>query len=311
MTLRPPSMRSLVAFEAVARLQSVSRAADELCITQAAVSIRLKGLEEHLGFQLFRRENGQFRLSPAGTRYLQTVREIISRLTEAAQWAQRPVAAVRLDVFTAFAQHWLIPRFDRLTEALSDVEIALFVHDDDDDRPALHDNDLSIQLAERAEPGMVKLIDDELIAVCRPDIQARFRLYHPQHLSRATLLYEGTQDTLDAGRSDAALWLRKAGLDAGGLQRAIGFRNASLLIDASLFRLGVGLVRHSLVVDELAAGRLVVPFEHSIVCRRGIYLAGAPVGGQDEDVARLHSWLTAEAARTCASIARAALREPA
>lgn len=309
MTLRPPSMRSLVAFEAVARLQSVSRAADELCITQAAVSIRLKGLEEHLGFQLFLRENGQFRLSPAGTRYLQTVRDTISRLTEAAQWAQRPVAAVRLNVFSAFAQHWLIPRFDRLTTALGDVEIALFVDGDDDDRPAPHDHDLSVQLAEHAEPGMVKLIEDELIAVCRPDIQAKFRLYHPQHLARATLLYEGTQDTLDAGRSDAALWLRKAGLDAGGLQRAIGFRNTPLLIDAALFRIGVALVRHSLVVDELAAGRLVMPFEHSIACRRSIYLAGAPIGGRDEDVARVRSWLLAEAAATSAKMAPAALRE--
>ncbi|HEV2673658.1 MAG TPA: LysR family transcriptional regulator [Aliidongia sp.] len=310
MSRRPPSIRSLEAFEAVARLQSVSRAAEELCITQAAVSIRLKGLEEHLGFLLFVRENGQFRLSAAGARYLMTVREVIGRLTEAADWAQRPVTAVRLTVFNAFAQHWLIPRFDRLMTALGEIEVALIVHDESDPA-AHHDTDLSIRLADREEPGMVRLVDDELIAVCRPDFQTKFRLFHPQDLLRVKLLHEGGQEALHAGRSDPGNWLRKAGIDAGGLSHAIGFRNASLLVDAALHRIGVALVRHSLVVDEIAEGRLVMPFSHAVPCGQAIYLAGAPMIERDAHVARLRNWLIAEAASTSAIMAPVALRQPA
>lgn len=299
-----------MAFEAVARLQSVSRAADELCITQAAVSIRLKGLEEHLGFLLFVRENGQFRLSAAGTRYLSTVREVIDRLTEAADWAQRPLSAVRLTVFNTFAQHWLIPRFDRLMTDLGEIEVALTVHDEND-RTTLHDTDLSIQLADREEPGAVRLINDELIAVCRPDFQTQFHLFHPSDLLRVKLLHEGGPDTLHSGRSDPGNWLRKAGLDASGFSRAIGFRNASLLVDAALHRIGVALVRHSLVVDEINEGRLAMPFGHSVPCGQAIYLAGAPMAERDGNVARLRDWLIAEAASTSAIMAPIVLRRPA
>ena len=301
MTRRPPSIRSLVAFEAIARLQSVSRAADELCITQAAVSIRLKGLEEHLGFLLFVRENGQFRLSAAGARYLVTVREVIDRLGEAAEWAQRPLSAVRLSVFNSFARHWLLPRFDPLMTALADTEVALTVHDDGE-RPSLHDTDLAIRLADRPELGAVKLIDDELVAVCRPELQGRARLCLPADLAAnpapVKLLHEGSVEALHAGRGDAGAWLRKAGLDPAGFTRTIGFRNASLLVDAALHRIGVALVRHSLVVDEIAQGRLVTPFAHSVPCAQAIYLVTAPMADRDTGVARLRNWLATETRKT-------------
>ena len=299
-----------MAFEAVARLQSVSRAADELCVTQAAVSIRLKGLEEHLGFLLFVRENGQFRLSAAGARYLATVRDVIGRLTDAAEWALRPMTAVRLCVFNALAQHWLLPRFARLAAALGEIEVALIVQEDGD-RAILHEADLSILLADRAEPGMIKLMDDELVAVCRRDFQAKYRLFQPHDLQRVKLLHEGGPEALHGSRSDPGLWIRKAGLDPDSLTGALNFRNASLLVDAALHRIGVALVRHSLVADEIADGRLIMPFGHSAPCTQAIYLAGAPAVERDTGAARLREWLVAEAAATSAAIGPGALRQPA
>lgn len=303
-----PSIGSLVAFEAVARLQSVTRAAEEVGITQAAASIRIKGLEEHLGFTLFERENGQFRLSVAGAQYLKTVRELIGRLAQAAERARHSISAVRLTVFNAFAQHWLIPRFDRLTTALGDVEVALIVHDESD-RAALHDADLSIQLADWQEHRAVKLFDDKLVAVCRPDFQAKFGLSTPQDLLRVKLLHEGRHDTLQVGRSDPGNWLRKTGIDPGSLTHAISFCNASLLVDAALHHMGVALVRHSLVADEIAEGRLVTPFRHSVLCHQAIYLVGSGSEDRDAGVSKLRDWLVAEAVSTDAIMSPSAPRQ--
>ncbi|GGF05444.1 LysR family transcriptional regulator [Aliidongia dinghuensis] len=303
----PPSIRSLVAFEAVARLQSVSRAAEELCITQAAASIRVKGLEEHLGFLLFTRENGQVRLTPAGARYLETVRDVIDRLVEAAEWAGRPATVVRLTVFDAFAQHWLIPRFDRLMEELADIEVSLIVDNERESTP-LRETDLAIQLTDTPPPGAVKMLDDELVAICRPDFQIRHRLFEPRDLDRVKLLVDHT----DAGRapaapSDTVLWLKRAGLDVRRLESAIEFRQAALLIDAALHRVGVALVRQSLVIDEIAEGRLVIPFDHSVPCQQPIYLAAAPLTGGDENIRRVRDWLLREARATRTAIEPALL----
>lgn len=324
MNRRPPSIRSLVAFEAVARLQSVSRAADELCITQAAASIRIKGLEEHLGFALFSRENGQIRLTQAGSRYLGTVREVIDRLAKAAEWAGRPASAVRLTVFNAFAQHWLMPRFGRLMRELADIEVSLIV-DDERDAPPLHETDLAIHLADAAPvpdatrpPAMklpaakllaTKLLDDELVAICRPDFQARHRLSEPRDLDRVTLLVEQGEAGTGPAPSDTALWLRRAGLDPARIDGAIGFRDAALLIDAALHRVGVALVRRSLVMGEIEEGRLTIPFDLSVQCRRPVWLAVATAA--DDNVCRVRDWLLAEAQTTLAQTTLATITPPA
>ena len=316
MNRRPPSIRSLVAFEAVARLQSVSRAADELCITQAAASIRIKGLEEHLGFALFSRENGQIRLTQAGTRYLETVREVIDRLARAAEWAGRPASAVRLTVFNAFAQHWLMPRFGRLMRELADIEVSLIVDDERDAAPP-HETDLAIHLADAApapdatKPAATKLLatkllDDELVAICRPDFQVRHRLSEPRDLDRVTLLVEQAEAGAGSAPSDTALWLRRAGLDPARINSAIGFRDAALLIDAALHRVGVALVRRSLVMGEIEEGRLTIPFDLSVQCRRPVWLAVATAA--DDNVCRVRDWLLAEAQATLATVAPPAMR---
>ncbi|HEV2674768.1 MAG TPA: LysR family transcriptional regulator [Aliidongia sp.] len=308
MNKRLPSIGSLIAFEAAARLKSITRAADEVGITQAAASIRLKGLEEHLGFPLFLRENGQVRLSAAGARYQTIVQEIIGSLIDAARSAQSPISAVRLTVFNAFAQHWLLPRFNRLTADLGTVEVKLIIPDENDLGP--YDNtDLSIQLAEREEPGAIKLIDDELIAVCRPDYQAKFRLHHPVDLLRGRLLHEGGQDALHTGGTDCGAWIRKVGIDANRLSNPIGFYTASLLVDAALHRIGVALVRRSLVADEIAEGLLVTPFRYSVPCKKAVYLVRGATIERNANVSKLRDWLLAEVRPADVSDAPANLRQ--
>jgi len=155
-----PSIRSLMAFEAIARHQSVSRAASELNITQAAASIRLKGLEEHIGFPLFLRTNGHFSLTAAGGRYLTTVHRVIAELSGAAERAMRPTHIVRLCVLTALAQKWLIPRFAELIAHAVDIEIDLQTIDDSADD--MTDGDLVIRHSTANDGSALKLMDDEL-----------------------------------------------------------------------------------------------------------------------------------------------------
>jgi len=289
-----PSIRSLMAFEAIARHQSVSRAANELSITQAAASIRLKGLEEQLGFPLFLRTNGHFSLTAAGARYLTTVHKVIAELSEAAERAMRPSHKVRLCVLTALAQKWQIPRFAALMQHAREVDIELKTFDDESGD--VTDGDLFIRHCSNADSSAIKLMDDEFIAVGRPEIVEQIRSFNPTELQAVKWLHEAP------GRGHPALadplvdWLGQIGLGLDDIGPRMDFGNASLLVDAALHGVGVGLVRRTLVADHLAQKELAQLFHHAVPGAEAVYLVFAPGLPQDPGVARVRDWVLEQAA---------------
>jgi LysR family glycine cleavage system transcriptional activator len=289
-----PSIRSLMAFEAIARHQSVSRAASELSITQAAASIRLKGLEEQLGFPLFLRTNGHFSLTAAGSRYLVTVHKVIAELSEAAERAVRPSHKVRLCVLTALAQKWLIPRFASLMQHARDIDIELKTFDDDGGDAI--DGDLFVRHCANADGAAVKLMDDEFIAVARPEIASQVRSFNPTELQGVKWLHE-TQGRAHPVLADPMVdWLGQIGLGLDDIGPRMEFGSASLLVDAALHGVGVGLVRRTLVVDHLASKELAQLFHHGVPGAEAIYLVFAPGVQHDPAVARVRDWLLEQAA---------------
>lgn len=294
MVRRLPSLRSLMAFEAIARLQSVSRAADELSITQAAASIRLKGLEEHLGFPLFLRTNGHFTLTGAGARYLSTVHKVIADLSEGAERAIRPSQLVRLRVFSGLAQKWLIPRLASLMEHAGEVEIDLQTVEDD--IIDVTEGDLFVHHFRAEKLSATKLMDDEFIAVCRPEMAEQIRTFRPSELRAVRWLHETPMRARSALADPLVDWLGRLGLGLDDVGPRLGFHTASLLVDAALHGVGVGLVRHSLVLDHLAEGQLVRLFHHSVPGAEAIYLSYTPGLQHDPNVGKVYDWLLHQAA---------------
>jgi LysR family glycine cleavage system transcriptional activator len=275
-----PSIRSLMAFEAIARLQSVSRAASELSITQAAASIRLKGLEEHLGFPLFLRTNGHFSLTAAGERYLATVHKVISDLSEAAERAMRPSHTVRLCVPTSLAQKWLMPR---LADLMRHARVT--------------DGDLFVRHRAGADGTSLKLMDDEFIAVCRPEMADALKSFRPSELRAAKWLHEAPGRTRSALADPLVDFLGRIGLGLDDVGARIALRSPSLLVDAALHGVGVALARHSLVADHLAQLDLRRLFHHTVPGAEAIYLVFAPGLRHDPSVGKVRDWLLDQGAK--------------
>jgi LysR family transcriptional regulator, glycine cleavage system transcriptional activator len=289
MISHPPSILWLTAFEAVARHQSVTRAAAELCVTQSAVSIRLRSLEDHLGFRLFHRE--PFRLTQAGRRYLVTARDVLERLLRGEASAG---ASVRLSAFATFAELWLIPRFARLIQDCAEPEIDLVVSQDGEREC---DADLRIGTANPDILSAARLIDDEIIAVCHPDLAARHQLRSLADLSNVRLLCENRHGVSAAAHDDAARWLKSTGLDVRAKMRP-WFWEGPAMVQAALHRVGVALVRHSLVLEQLEEGRLVRPIGDAIPCGEPVYLTWTKPIRRGSAIARVRDWLLREGAVT-------------
>jgi LysR family glycine cleavage system transcriptional activator len=290
-----PSIRSLMAFEAIARLQSVSRAASELSITQAAASIRLKGLEEHLGFPLFLRTNGHFSLTAAGERYLATVHKVISDLSEAAERAMRPSHTVRLCVPTSLAQKWLMPRLADLMRHARGIDIDLQTVDDEAED--VTDGDLFVRYRAGADGTSLKLMDDEFIAVCRPEMADALKSFRPSELRAAKWLHEAPGRTRSALADPLVDFLGRIGLGLDDVGARIALRSPSLLVDAALHGVGVALARHSLVADHLARLDLRRLFHHTVPGAEAIYLVFAPGLRHDPSVGKVRDWLLDQGAK--------------
>jgi LysR family glycine cleavage system transcriptional activator len=303
-----PPLNALRAFEAAARHLSFTRAADELCVTQTAISHQVKQLEEHLGAPLFHREPRRVALTSEGEAWARELREVFARLHDAnqrlraRQRSRRPVVAV--SVIPSFGARWLVPRLGRFLAAHADVDVHI--------SPTAHlvdfgsePLDIGIRYGKGRYPGLVaeKLADDALVVVCAPSLVARGRLASAADLRKHTLLHD---DEPDAWRR----WLDAHGARAVDAARGTVVTDSSMLVAAAVEGQGVALARRSLAVDDLAAGRLVMPFPRAkpFATGRAYYVVAPRERLALPHVSAFRDWIRAEAAslRGGASPGRAA-----
>jgi LysR family glycine cleavage system transcriptional activator len=253
-----PPLTALRVFEVAARRMSFTRAAEELHVTQTAVSHQIKELEAHLGVTLFRREPRRLTLTPQGEAWARELRDVFARLHDANRRlrlpprAERPVVSV--SVIPSFAARWLVPRLGSFLAGHPGVDVRI--------SPAEHlvdfasePVDLGVRYGAGKYPGLVvqKLADDALVVVCSPALRARRRLAVPDDVGRHVLLHD---DEADAW----ARWLAAHGVKGVDARRGTVLTDSSMLVAAAVDGQGVALARRSLAFDDLAAGRLVLPF---------------------------------------------------
>ena len=293
MTARLPSLNGLRAFEAAARHLSFTLAAAELNVTQTAISHQIKRLEEELGIRLFIRQNRALALTGEARDYLPGVRAAFNDLRLATDRLLRRDDDKVLTVSTlaSLAAKWLLPRLTDFQEAHPGIDVRITTSASFVDFQ--RDNvDAAIRYGRGQWPGLRAdwLMADELFPVCSPAlVKGDKPLRCPEDLKDHVLLHTNNSD-------DWRLWLTAAGLSARiSRQPGITFDMTFMTVQAAIDGIGVAMGRTSYVQDDIAKGRLVVPFRIALPADAGFYLV-SPDGRRDAPkLAAFRQWVVAAA----------------
>ncbi len=319
MDRRKLQLNALRAFEAAARHRSFSRAAEELCVTHSAVSHQVKQLEEQLGLALFARSNRGVRLTGAGETLLPVLGESLDRIAGTLEGLVRRPHGRALNVTTtpSFAAKWLMPRLGRWRAAAGTAEIHLVPTLEMLDLAGSAQRgrggagnsggaDLGVRCGLPPWPGLAAefLLPIHMSPVCSPALLAsREGLSDPRELLELPLIHADV-----AGHplgEEWRSWLAAAGVaDCGELQ-GLSFHDPGLALQAAIDGLGVAIGYRELAEPDLAAGRLLRPFDLALRHAFSYYLV-YPAGRAEEPViAAFRDWILAETGEPGAAPGRA------
>jgi LysR family glycine cleavage system transcriptional activator len=293
MTARLPSLNGLRAFEAAARHLSFTLAAAELNVTQTAISHQIRRLEEELGIRLFIRQNRALALTPEARDYLPGVRAAFNDLRLATDRLLRKDDDKVLTVSTlaSLAAKWLLPRLSDFQEQHPGIDVRITTSTSLVDFQ--RDNvDAAIRYGRGQWPGLRAdwLMADELFPVCSPSLLRGDKpLRRPEDLRGYPLLH-----TSSANSDDWRLWLTAAGLPADiTKQPGITFDMIFMTIQAAIDGIGVAMGRTSYVQDDIAKGRLVVPFKIALPADAGFYLVSPEGRREAPKLTAFREWVVA------------------
>jgi LysR family transcriptional regulator, glycine cleavage system transcriptional activator len=295
-----PPLPALRVFEVVARLGSISAAADELFVTHSAVSQQIKSLEDVLGVRLFGRSGRRLSLTAAGQELALGTNEALCALARTTNLVRQRANPHRLTVTTlpSFAARWLTPRIGGFMQLEPRVEINLIstYTNLDLSRDGI-DVAIRFGLTEKQGIKAEALLDDEMLVVASPNYLDGKLPKTPADLSRCTLL-----------RSDGEFWqpwFQRAGLDWAEPDTGLFFNDSSLALQWAEDGRGVALTRRSLADDALCKGRVVQLFDIALPMERGYWFV-TPEGVEPTPLlTKFREWLFAEAAQTADRLAHA------
>lgn len=284
-----PAIPALMALEAVDRLGTASAAAEELALTQGAISRALQGLEAQLGVTLLVRERQRLRLTPAGQDYVAEVRKALQLLATASITLRaNPMGgSLNLAILPAFGMHWLAPRLARFAQGHPEVTLNLSTRL----RPfdfAGTAFDAAIHYGRQDWPGVqyLKLMDEAVIAVAAPG------LIPP--LSAASDILRHPLLQLESRTGDWGRWLAHHG--APGLRPpGMMFDQFATLTQGAIHGMGLALIPTFLITRELAEGRLIPIFGGPIAALGSYYLVWPEARPDRAPLRSLRLWLQTEA----------------
>jgi DNA-binding transcriptional LysR family regulator len=268
MPIRSPSLVELHAFLAVARSGSFRKAAEALCVTQAAVSRAVLRLEEQLGADVLESSSTGVRRTPVGSELRKRTEKHVAALEDAALHLRRAPERMRLrlSVVPSLGTLWLLPRLGafRVRHPEVEIEFRQYHHDEDFRR---EDVDVWIALKRAAWPRQVAasyIVGREIVAVCAPALAKGVRTASDL-VALPALYHSNYQDNW-------SLWARAVGVALPAKRRGTGFDLVMNLIEAARAGMGVAVVQQCMVEPDLASGRLVMPVPGTASTARGYYL---------------------------------------
>lgn len=287
-----PSMSLLLAFDASARHLSFTRAAQDLYLTQSAVSRQVQALETLLGVPLFVREQRKIALTGAGAAYHREVAVALQRIRSGSLQAiasRSGSGSLHLAALPTFASKWLLPRLNDFYRRHPGILVHVHsrIGQFDLDQAGM---DAAIGVGDGSWPGLVshRLMDEVLLPVISPALRREHALQSPADLAAHLLLVVAT-------RSSAWYrWFEQQGLPTQQLHMGPQFELTSHLIQAVASGMGVGLLPHFLVQDELDNGTLEVAFDVPLASGYTYYLFVRPEQLMLPSVATFSDWLTGQ-----------------
>ncbi len=294
-----PHLAFFQGFEAAARTLSFTKAAEELFVTQSAVSRQIKALEDSLGLKLFERRPRSLTLTENGQALYRIATDVLDRLQEATDRLRTGTRARQLSITTTtgFASLWLIPRLRRFTALHPDIDVRISATTDtlNLERSLI---DLAVRYCrpEIVPQGAVRLFGEEMIPVCsRALLRDSTRpLKQPQDLAHHILLhfdYPGAE----ASYMDWGTWLTALGMGELKSAGALHFSQYEQMIQAAISGQGVALGRQPLVSDLIKTGALAAPFKQTVVGSRAYFIIESRLSAGKTHVREFAQWLLAEA----------------
>jgi LysR family transcriptional regulator, glycine cleavage system transcriptional activator len=290
---RLPPLNALKAFEAAARHESFTRAADELCVTQGAVSQQVKALEAELAIKLFNRERQRLVITEAGRDYLTVIRDALDRIAVGTEKLLERQNAGVLTVSTSpdFASKWLVHRLGHFAEAHTgiDLRVSATLHHVDFAREEV---DLAVRHGDGNWPGLdtVKLCSEQLFAACSPKLlSGRRRVSRPADILKLPLIHTES-------RTDWTRWLQAAGIADAQVTHGPVLNRASMAIDAAINGQGIALARTTLAAFDLINGRLVRPFAEALRLSKSYWIICPKATATLPKIVTFREWLLTEVA---------------
>ncbi|AWK40600.1 transcriptional regulator GcvA [Photorhabdus laumondii subsp. laumondii] len=294
MSKRLPPLNALRVFDAAARHLSFTKAAEELFVTQAAVSHQMKSLEDFLGLKLFRRRNRSLLLTEEGQSYYLDIKEIFTAINEATRKLQARSAkgALTVSLSPSFAIQWLVPRLSSFNLAYPGIDVRIQAVDREEDKLA-DDVDVAIFYGRGNWPGLRtdRLYAEYLLPVCSPSLlTGENSLKTPADLARHTLLH-------DSSRRDWQAYVRQLDMQQQiNVQQGPIFSHSAMVIQAAVHGQGIALANNVMARTEIDAGRLVCPFNDVLVSKNAFYLVCHDNQAELGKIAAFRQWVLAQAA---------------
>jgi DNA-binding transcriptional LysR family regulator len=285
-----PPLNALRAFEAAARHMSLTKAATELHVTQAAVSHQVKSLERHIGVALFRRLPRALLLTEAGQKLLPELREAFARIVRAVERLETTGrgGTLSISLLITFALTWLVPRLPRFQALHPEIEVRITTNQKLIDFTA-EDVDLAVRYGRGPWPGLRqdKIFDETLTPLCGPALAARLR--KPEDLLQVPLLITDYD-------KEWPIWLKAAALDESRIKRGAFFDSTRIAVQAAIAGAGVAIGPPFLFAEDLAAGTLVQPFALEASSGMSWWLVYPDEAADRPKIQVFRAWILAEAA---------------
>ena len=293
-------MAAMRALEAAARHLSYTRAAEELFVTQSAVSHQIKHIEELWGLKLFERRGRRIVLTEAGHAIVPVVRDFLRRLSSTLEdltEKDEGPAALRITMLQSFAFKWLVPRLGHFNHEYPDIDVWIATSDELVDFDS-ENADVGIRLGYGGWSNLFEelLLREYVFPVCSPRFLKEYGdPENPEDLLDLPLLRRNAVDILQRWRD----WFKDAGVAVRRMPKGTQFPQTSLAIQAAIDDQGVALARSAHVLDDIKAGRLVGLFpEVKSKSNVSYFLVCVPGRENDTQIAAFREWAKREAQKS-------------
>lgn len=288
MNKRLPPLNSLKAFESAARHLSFTKAAEELFVTQAAVSHQIKSLESYLSIKLFHRKNRTLLLTDEGQSYFQDLKEIFSHMHEATERlvAMGSKGALTIAAPPSFTSHWLVPRLHEFSVAHPNIDVRIKSIDLDDG--FMDDTvDIAVYYGRGKWQGLAstKLLGEYITPMCSPSLlEQGSPLKSLKDLSKHRLLHDNTRQSWKD-------WLANFSVKCVNVNRGPIFSHTMLVLQAACNGQGIALSDKILAKPEIDSGRLVCPFDEVKESSKSYYLVCQQMQAQQTKIQVFSEWI--------------------